>query len=367
MEIKVREISGGESKSVQEVEKELLEKHEEKMQAEEVNDDSVNVTQETETQEAEPKQETSLTDEEVLSYIGKRYGKDINSFDELMQERETSEELPEDVAAYFKYKKDTGRGMDDYVKLQRDFDSMEDDTLLAEYYLSTEEGIDRDDVKDMIDEYSYDEDIDEDKFIRKQRLSKKKEIAKARKYFAEQKETYKQPLESSSVGVSTETQEQLDEYKRYLADAKNYEEETKRKSEWFTKKTNDVFNNEFKGFEFNINDKNFQYSPGDREELRKAHSTPMNFYSKFLDDNGLLNDAEGYHKSLAIAMNPEKFAKFFYEQGKAEAVDDVMRKQKNVSMTTRRTPETVSKDGLKVRAINSDSGRGLRIKSIKRG
>ena len=366
MEIKVREISGGESKSVQEVEKELLEKHEEKMQAEEVNNDSVNVTQETETQEAEPKQETSLTDEEVLSYIGKRYGKDINSFDELMTERETSEELPEDVAAYFKYKKDTGRGMDDYVKLQRDFDSMEDDNLLAEYYLTTEDGLNRDDVKDMIEDFSYDEDIDEEKFIRKQKLAKKKEIAKARKFFTEQKETYKQPLESSTVGMSEEAKKQQEEYKQYLDDAKSYQEENKRKSEWFEKKTNEVFNTEFKGFEFTLGDKNITYSPGDAAELKKAQNDLSNFYNKYLDDKGLISDAAGYHRALSIAMNPDKFAKFFYEQGQAAAVDDVMRKQKNVSMTTRKAPETTTKGGMKIRSVNPDSGRGLKIRSIKK-
>ena len=149
MEIKVKALDGTESKSVQEVEKELLEKHEEQFEDSADKEEVANVegTTEETTPTEEQQTESSLTDEDVLSYIGKRYGKDINSFDELMTERETSEELPEDVAAYFKYKKDTGRGIEDYVKLQQDFTSMEDDKLLAEYYLTTEDGIDRDDVK----------------------------------------------------------------------------------------------------------------------------------------------------------------------------------------------------------------------------
>ena len=134
MEIKVKAIEGSGEKSTQEVEKELLEKHEEQLE-----DSSVQVQEKTETpveevpqveSKEETKEEASLTDDDVLSYIENRYGKKINSFDELMEERETSEELPEDVAAYFKYKKDTGRGIEDYVKLQRDFDSMESDNLL---------------------------------------------------------------------------------------------------------------------------------------------------------------------------------------------------------------------------------------------
>ena len=368
MEIKVKSLDSTESKSVQEVEKELLEKHEEKFEDSADKEEVANVEATTEetTPTEEPQTESSLTDEEVLSYIGKRYGKDINSFDELMTERETSEELPEDVASYFKYKKDTGRGMDDYVKLQRDFDSMEDDALLAEYYMTTEEGLNTYDVQDMMDEFSYDEDIDEDKFIRKQKLAKKKEIAKARKFFTEQKEMYKQPLESSTVGMSEEAKKQQEEYKQYLDDAKSYQEENKRKSEWFEKKTNEVFNTEFKGFEFTLGDNNITYSPGDAAELKKAQNDLSNFYNKYLDDKGLINDAAGYHRALSIAMNPDKFAKVFYEQGQAAAVDDVMRKQKNVSMTTRKAPETTTKGGMKIRSVNPDSGRGLKIRSIKK-
>ena len=367
MEIKVKALDNVESKSVQEVEKDLLDKHEE--QFEDAKDkEEVTVVEETPQADSteEATEESSLTDEDVLSYIGKRYGKEINSFDELMAEREASEELPEDVSAYFKYKKETGRGMDDYIKLQRDFDSMEDDNLLAEYYLTTEDGLDRHDVEDMVEDFSFDEDIDDEKFIRKQKLSKKKEIAKARKFFTEQKETYKKPLESSTVGMSDEAKEQQEEYKQYLADSKSYKDQNKKKSEWFEKQTNTLFDNNFKGFEFKLENNTYTYSPGEASQIKKSQSDISNFYNKYLDDSGLLKDAEGYHRSLAIAMNPDKFAKFFYEQGKSEAVDGVMRKQKNVNITTRRAPESVTKGGMKIRAVNNDSGRGLKIRSIKK-
>ena len=364
MEIKVRALGDTESKSVQEVEKELLEKHEEQFE-DTSNKEEVTIVEGT-PQAEEAKEESSLTDDDVLSYIGKRYGKEINSFDELMTERKTSEELPEDVSAYFKYKKDTGRGMEDYVKLQRDFTSMEDDTLLAEYYLTTEDGVDREDVKDMISEFSYDEDIDEEKDIRKQKLAKKKEIAKARKFFTEQKETYKQPLESSTVGMSEDATKKLEEYKQYLDESRSYQEETTRKGEWFAKKTNELFTDEFKGFEFKLDNNTVTFSPSDVGALKKSNETPMNFYNKYLDESGLLKDAEGYHRALSMAIHPDKFAQFFYEQGKSAAVDDVMRKQKNVNMTTRRAPETVNKGGMQIKAINPDSGRGLKIRSIKK-
>mgnify|MGYP003132435738 CR=1 FL=1 len=366
MEIKVRAIEGSDNKSVQEVEKELLEKHEE--QFEDTTAEEVTVVEGTETTESkeEVTEESSLTDEDVLSYIGKRYGKEINSFDELMAEREASEELPEDVSAYFKYKKETGRGMEDYMKLQRDFDSMEEDQLLAEYYLSTEEGIDKSDALDMVDDFDFDEDLDEEKEIKKLKLAKKKELAKAKKFFNEQKDMYKQPLESSTVGMSDEARKEQEAYKQYLEEAKSYQEENRRKSDWFLKKTNEVFNNEFKGFEFKLDDRKVTYSPGDAEELKKAQNDIANFYGKYLDDKGLLSDPQGYHRALSIAMNPDRFAKFFYEQGKSEAVEDVLRKQKNVTVNTRRAPEVVTKGGMKIRSVNPDSGRGLKIRSIKR-
>jgi len=367
MEIKVRAIEGSDNKSVQEVEKELLEKHEEQFEDTTAKEE-VTVVEGTETTESkeEVTEESSLTDEDVLSYIGKRYGKEINSFDELMAEREASEELPEDVSAYFKYKKETGRGMEDYMKLQRDFDSMEEDQLLAEYYLSTEEGIDKSDALDMVDEFDFDEDLDEEKEIKKLKLAKKKELAKAKKFFNEQKDMYKQPLESSTVGMSDEARKEQEAYKQYLEEAKSYQEENRRKSDWFLKKTNEVFNNEFKGFEFKLDDRKVTYSPGSAEELKKAQNDIANFYGKYLDDKGLLSDPQGYHRALSIAMNPDRFAKFFYEQGKSEAVEDVLRKQKNVTVNTRRAPEVVTKGGMKIRSVNSDSGKGLKIRSIKR-
>ena len=92
-----------------------------------------------------------------------------------------------------------------------------------------------------------------------------------------------------------------------------------------------------------------------------------NFVGKFLDDKGLIADAKGYHKALAVAMNPEKFAQFFYEQGVAKAVDDVTRKSKNINMDIRKSPQLSTKDGLKIRSVgDKSSGRGLKIRSINK-
>lgn len=349
MEIKVREVNEVESKSTQQVEQELLEKHEAEVSGEQPEETTVE----------EP---AGLSEDDVRSFLSERYGRKITSLDELNEAREAAPELPEDVAAYYKYKQETGRGLEDFIRVNRNLEEADGDSLLKEYLLITEDGLDAEDVEMMMDDYKYDEDLDDEADIKKAKLAKKKAIAKAKKYFAEQKEKYQAPLESRGAG-SLEDSEEYQSYKQYVEQAKTYQEEQKRRKEWFDEKTNEVFSDGFKGFEFSIDDKSYVYTPGDRTELKKLQQTPEAWLNKYLDDKGLVKDAAGYHKSLAVAMNPEKFAQFFYEQGQANAVDDVMRKTKNINMSERSAPQSTTKGGLKIRAVNQDSGRGLKIKT----
>jgi hypothetical protein len=354
MEIKVREVTDEvESKSVQEVEKELLEQHER-----ELNGDVSSKTQ------AEEEPEESMTEEQVLSFIKDRYGDEVNNLDELISKRESTGELPEDVASYMKYRQETGRSFEDYLKLNQDFDSMNEDELLRSYLISTEEGVDEDDVDVLLEDYQYDEELDDESEVKKKKVAKKKAVAKAKKFFNSQKEEYAKPLESSGAGVPQGEAEDFEAYKKYLKEAKTQQQEVAKRSEWFEKKTNEVFSDEFKGFEFKIGEKKLTYTPGSLEEVKKSNSDITNFVGKFLDKDGLMTDAQGYHKALSVAMNPEKFAQFFYEQGKADAVDDVSRKSKNINMDERRTFETSSRNGLKIRAMSEPSnGNKLRIRS----
>tara|TARA_Y100001937_G_scaffold102211_1_gene140487 strand:+ start:2959 stop:4104 length:1146 start_codon:yes stop_codon:yes gene_type:complete len=378
MELKVRAVEAVEEKSVQQVEQELLDKHEEKIndqqkESEEVKEvavESEEVKQEESVVEDTPEKTeevvekpVELSEEDVLSYIGKRYGREISSLDELNTAREEAEELPKDVAAYFKYKKETGRGIEDYARLQKDFSAMSPDSLLREYITVTEgEGLDPEDIDSLMEDYSYTEDDDETA-IKKIKLAKKKTIAKAKKFFNEQKELYKQPLESSTA-ANPQVQEEIQAYRQYLESVKTQQQEAEVKRNWFTKETDKIFTDKFKGFDFTIGENTFTYSPVDAATLRQSQDNVMNFINKFIDDKGLLKDAAGYHRALAIAMNPDKFAQFFYEQGKSNATEDVMRKTKNIEMTERKAPEVTNKGGFRVKAINPDSGRGLKIRSI---
>jgi len=313
--------------------------------------------------ESEP-EAPALSEDDVRSFLSNRYGREIGSLYELAEVREVAPGLPEDVAAYYKYKQETGRGLEDFMKVNQNLDEADGDGLLKEYLLQTEDGLDAEDVEMMMEDYKFDEDLDDEADIKKAKLAKKKAVAKAKRFFEEQKEKYQAPLESRGAG-SLEDSEEYQEYKQYVEQAKTYQEEQKRRKEWFDDKTNEVFSEQFKGFEFNLNDKSYVYSPGDRGELKKLQQTPEAWLNKYLDDKGLVKDAKGYHKSLAVAMNPEKFAEFFYEQGKAAAVDDVMRKTKNINMSERPVPQAVSKGEFKVRAVTPSSGNGLKIRSTR--
>jgi len=378
MEIKVKAVESPDSKSVQEVEKELLEKHEESLNDEageadmegvEQSTESATTTEEQESVQPEGEAQTEsseLSEEDVLSYIGKRYGREINSFDELVSERESSEELPEDVASYLKYKQETGRGFEDFVKLQQDFDDMNPDDLLESYYKATEKGLDDEDIDIMLDEFDYDEDVDTESEVKKIKLAKKKEIAKAKSYFNEMKEQYKQPLESRASEGSQVDTEKLEAYEQYIKSADTQKVEGERRRQWFTEKTDEVFGGEFKGFEFSVDGNAVLYSPQSVDAMKKEQSNVMNFINKFMTEDGLISDAQGYHKAIAVASNPEKFAQFFYEQGKASATEDVTRKMKNINMSERTAPEVSNKGGVQIRAINPDSGKGLKIRSLKK-
>ena len=300
MEIKVRELTDVEEKSVQEVEQELLDKHqaqqelkfeetsnkdskeepvveqEDKSQAQETTEEASEKVEEPVEETPQPKE---LSEEEVLSFIGSRYGKEINSIDELISAREEAPKLPEDVAAYFKYKKETGRSLEDFVRLQKDYSNLNSDALVREYLTITEEGLDPEDINSLMEDYEYDEEVDDESVIKKTKLAKKKIIAKAKRFFKDQQEQYKVPLESRENSFNDT--EEYKAYKQYVQSAQSQQEEAKRKGEYFVKKTDEVFNNEFKGFKFNLDESEVYFSPGSASELKKMQETPMNFVKKF--------------------------------------------------------------------------------------
>ena len=378
MEIKVKAVDGNTQKSKAEIEEQLLKKHEAQQQESQAEEKPEKVEPQAEVKE-KPAEETpaveektpssELNDEHVLNFIKERYNKDINSVEELFETKESNVELPDDVKLYFDYKKETGRGIEDFYKLQKNYDDMDEDSVLADYLGVQEEGLDAIDIQDIMDDrFGYDSEEDDEKDIKKKKLAKKRELAKARKFFKEQKDKYKVPLESSGGGLSDEQENNLNAYKTMIEESNSQKEAVQLMRKNFEERTNKVFGDEFKGFEFSVSDdKSILYKPGTAEELKNKQMDFNNFVSKFNDENGLMKDAAGYHRAMSIAMNPEKFAKFFYEQGVAATVDDVARKSKNINMDVRRAPQLSTKNSLKIKAVgDTSSGRGLKIRSIKK-
>jgi len=212
-----------------------------------------------------------------------------------------------------------------------------------------------------------DEDIDTEEEVKaktevnkKKDLSKKKAIKEAKKFFETQKEQYKVPLESSMASLSDEDKSDFAEYKQYKSTASQDHELALQKGKVFEQKTNEVLNTEFKGFEFDVDGKSIMFKPADVLEIKNSNSSPMNLIGKFLDKDGFIADPVGYHRALTVATFPERFAKHFYEQGKADATNDVLKDIKNTDRGERKTPQSVGKEGLQVKFLNEDVKFGIK-------
>ena len=373
--IKVRALDGDEEKSMSEREADLLKKagqgqEETITETTEVPAEAPVVSAETKVEEkVEEKVENkpSLKEEEVLSFIKNRYGDEVSSLDDLTSKRKDTPDLPEEIVNYLNYKKETGRGLDDFMRLTKDVDGMNEDQLLFEFWKQQKPHLDSDDVDfELSERFSYDEDADDASDVRKRKIAKKEELAKAKEYFNKLKETYKTKVESTKDFIPAEELEDFNAYKNNKTESQQSQTEATKRSEYFSEKTNELFNEKFEGFEFKLNDKSLKYKPADSIKLKESQSDLNNFVTKHLNEDGYLKDAASYHKSLSLAMHPDSFAKFFYEQGKSDAVNDITKESKNIDMNgIRNATQSASSGGFKVTSVSSGSGSGLRIKSNK--
>ena len=318
--------------------------------------------------EEKPKvQDKKQTKEEILSsYLTDKYELDINSLEDVLSNKDKKQvnKLPEEIEKYLEYKKDTNRGLKDYMKLQQDFDEANQSDLLVQYYKETNPGLNDEDVSFLIEQkFEYKESIHTDSEKKVKELEKKKELFKAKQYFNDLKEKYKSPLESSNENVPDEYKEAFSNYNKYQEESKKNKEIQDNQRAVFDEKTRKLFNDDFKGFEFNIGEKSLVYQPKDSKDVMEKNSNLNNFISKHIDDKGSLKSAADYHRAMDIAMNPEKYAKFFYDQGKSDAVNEVVKDGKNINMDVRSKVDS-STTGTKFKVLQ-DSGNfssGLKIK-----
>jgi len=281
---------------------------------------------------------------------------------EAVQNKEVlGKPLPENIEKLVSFMEETGGTIEDYARLNTDYSNVDNNTLLKEYYSKTKPHLDSEDISILMEDFSYDEELDEPKEIRKKKIAFKEEVAKAKNFLEETKKKYYDEIKLRP-GVTQDQQKAMDFFNRYNEGqkkaAENYES--------FKQKTENLFSEEFEGFEFNLGEKKFRYNVSNPKEVASIQSDINNIVGKFLAEDGSVVDEKGYHKAMFAAYNADKIASHFYEQGKADAVKEVVSKSKNPSIdTAREAPKDVFIGGLKVRAISGTDSSKLRIKTKK--
>ena len=268
--------------------------------------------------------------------------------------------LPENIEKLVSFMEETGGTIDDYVRLNTDYSSVSEDALIKEYYKKTKPYLESEDIDLMLEDYTYDEELDEDRDIRKKKIAYKEEVAKAKNFLEETKSKYYDEIKLRP-GVTQEQQKAMDFFNRYNED----QETANRQHEDFKSQTDDYFNNEFKGFEFNVSGKKFRYGVQDPSKVAEDQSNINNFVGKFLNKEGKVTDAKGYHKALFMASNADTIINHFYEQGKSDATKNIISKSKNPSTQPRQAQQGEFINGLKVRSISGQDSSKLRIKTKK--
>jgi len=267
--------------------------------------------------------------------------------------------LPENVDKLVKFMEETGGTVEDYVELNKDYSKLNNDQLLKEYLRKTKPHLDSEDISLIMEDYKYDEELDEQKDIRRKKLAYKEAVAGAKQDLEKRKTQYYAEIKQRP-GVTQDQQKAMDFFNRY-----NKQQETiKQTQEDFKNRTDKLFNTDFKGFDYNVGDKKFRYKVQDPSKIAETQSNISNFVEKFLDKDGKISDTAGYHKALYAAMNTDKLASHFYEQGKADGVKTIVQKSKNPSMDAPRQVAggDVYVGGFKVKAVSGADSSKLKIK-----
>jgi len=303
--------------------------------------------------EEESKEEEKPVIEEIEAKTEEPSKEDIKQ-----EPTDKKQDLPENVEKLVSFMKETGGTVEDYVRLNADYSNVNDDVLLKEYYKNTKPHLDSEEINFIMEEnFKVDEDYDEERDQRRKKLAKKEEVAKAKKFLNDLKTKY---YDEIKLRPSASNSEASDFFNRYTKE----QEIAKKRHENFKLDTNNFFSQEFKGFEFNLGEKNFRYSVNNPSDVAEAQSDISNVIKKFLNEKGEVVDYKGYHKAMYAARNADTIAQHFYEQGKADAVKDVVAKSKNVNSDVRQTNpnQDVFLGGLKVKAVSGVDSSRLRIK-----
>ena len=284
--------------------------------------------------------------------------------EEILQEEETQEavEYPENIMDLVKFMNETGGNLEDYVALNKDYEKFEQMDLLHEYYTQAKPHLSVDEIAFLIDDkFSFDEEVDDPKDIKRKKLAFKEEVAQAKNHLESQKANYYKEIKSGSK-LTPDQQKAVDFFNRYNKESAETEKINKSQRDVFNNKTNTLFNDTFKGFEYNVGDKKYRFNIKNVDEIKTSQSDINNFVKKFLNEKNEMSDASGYHKSLFTAMNADAIAQHFYEQGKSDAIKESVKSAKNINMDPRSGHQEVEIGGLKARVISGDDTSKLKLK-----
>ena len=331
------------------------EKVETEVVAEEKTEEVEAVTEVTEEIEVQPETETQETP--VLEEITEDEVEEVEEqVEEAIAEAEaTGKPLPENIQKLMDFMEDTGGNLNDFVKLNQDYSEMDNQDLLHEYYKQTKPHLNNEEINFLMEDmFSYDEDMDEERDIRRKKLALKEQVANAKSHLDGQKSKYYNEIKAGSK-LTGEQQKAIDFFNRYNKESEATQKIAEKQKSTFLNKTENVFNDKFKGFEYNVGDKKYRFNVNNAEEVKNTQGDINNFVKKFLNENNEMSDAKGYHKSLYTAMNADAVAKHFYEQGKADAMKNSIAKSKNVDMSPRQSHGQVETGGLKFKVLGDSS------------
>jgi len=306
--------------------------------------------------EEQTQEETPVLEEVTQEKIQEQTEELAEEVEEAIEEaKETGKAIPEELQKVIDFMEDTGGSLEDYVNLNQDFSSYDDMTVLREYYKKTKSHLTPEEVEFLIeDRFSYDEEVDEEREIKKKKIALKEQVADAKAHLDRQKSKYYEEIKAGSK-LTKEQQKAVNFFNRYNKESKENEAVVEKQANTFKMKTNNVFNKDFKGFDYNVGDKKYRFNVKDSNKVKENQSDINNFVKKFLNENNEMSDAIGYHKSLFTANNPDAIAKHFYEQGKADALKESVAKAKNVNMDPRQEHGVIEAGGLKVKVLGSNS------------
>ena len=301
--------------------------------------------------------ETPVIEEITEEKVEEKVEEVVEKVEEAITEyQETGEPLPENIQKLVNFMEETGGDINDYVKLNKDYSDMDNQTLLQEYYKQTKPHLNHDEISFMMDDqFSYEEDVDEEKIIKRKKLALKEQVANAKKHLDGLKSKYYKDIKSGSK-LTQEQQEAINFYDSYTKESETVQKKEESAKANFLNKTNKFFGDQFKGFEYNIGEKRFRFNVNDADKVKETQSNIGNFIGKFLDENDNIKDEAGYHKSLYTAMNADAVANHFYEQGKADATKNSVANAKNIDMAPRQElGENTNTDGVKVRVLGDNT------------